>query len=269
MMLNFRAPAKLNLFLNIVKKRSDGYHDIQSIFHLIDLYDELSFKKRKDNLINLSCNNKKIVTNNIIIEAINTFLEYTGVKKIGMDIYLKKNIPIGGGLGGGSSDAATCLIALNELYNTKLKFSQLNILAKKIGSDVPFFLYNKSAWVEGTGDIVTPIFVRPSWFILIFSKHNVSTTQIFSKYKIKSHYKNYSYDDYMMGVAKNDFENIVFKEYPSIYESYKKLSSYGHARMTGSGGTVFLPQKSLLDAEKVLSCLPKKEKALIVKSLDI
>ena len=265
----YRSPAKINLFLKIMKKRTDGYHNIQSIFQLIDLYDEITFSKRNDNIIKLKCNNKKIEKDNLIHKTIEYFLNFTKAKKIGMNIYLKKNIPIGGGLGGGSSNAATCLIALNHFYNTKLKFVHLKKIAQKIGSDIPFFLYNQNAWVEGTGDIVTPIYLKPAWFVIIFGKHNISTSEVFHSYKNNLQTKEFSYDDYLKNNTRNDFENIVFKNYPSIYKSYKYLSKFGRARMTGTGGTVFLPQSTLQDAEKVISGLPKKENALIIKSLDV
>ena len=266
---SYKSHAKINLFLRIIGQRSDGYHNIQSIFQLIDLHDEISIKKRKDSLIKIKCNVKEIENNNLINKSIDHFLDYTQLPNIGLDIILKKNIPIGGGLGGGSSNAATCLIALNEIYETKLSAIQLKRIARQIGCDVPFFLHQKNAWVEGTGDIITPIFVKPTWLVMIFSKHNISTSDIFSKYTHKNHFREFSYDDYLENNTINDFEEIVFKNYPSIHQSYKYLSSYGRARMTGTGGTVFLPLPSYEEAKKVLSRLPNKEISLIVKSLDI
>ena len=159
---SYKSHAKINLFLRIIEQRPDGYHNIQSIFQLIDLHDEISIKKRKDSLIKIKCNVKEIENNNLINKSIDYFLDYTKAPKIGLDIILKKNIPIGGGLGGGSSNAATCLIALNEIYETKLSAIQLNHIARQIGCDVPFFLHQKNAWIEGTGDIITPIFVKPT-----------------------------------------------------------------------------------------------------------
>ena len=266
---SYKSHAKINLFLRIIGQRPDGYHNIQSIFQLIDLHDVISIKKRKDSLIKIKCNVKEIENNNIINKSVNLFLNYSHLPYIGLDIILKKNIPIGGGLGGGSSNAATCLIALNEIYETKLSAIQLKHIARQIGCDVPFFLQHKNAWVEGTGDIITPIFIKPIWLVLIFSKHNISTSDIFSKYTHKNHVKELSYDDYLEDNTMNDFEKIVFKDYPSIHQSYKHLSSFGRARMTGTGGTVFLPLPSYEDAKKVVSCLPKKETSLIVKSLDV
>lgn len=267
MMQNYKSPAKINLFLNITKKRSDGYHEIQSIFQLIDLHDEISINIRKDSQINLNSNKKKIIKDNLIFTAIKKFLEYTKLKRIGMDIFLKKNIPIGSGLGGGSSNAAIILLAMNKIYNSKLRVSQLRTIANSIGSDVTFFLYGTNAWVEGIGDIVTPIYLNPAWFILIHGKHKVSTSKIFSQYRKNDSSKNLSYDDYLNNHTTNDLEDVVFELYPSIYQSYKRLSKYGKARMTGSGGTVFLPLSSYDEARKIILLLPKTDNPLIVKSL--
>ena len=267
MMRNYRSPAKINLFLKIVDKRSDGYHDIQSIFQLIDLHDEISINLRKDRQINLNSNKKKIIKDNLIFTAIKKFLEYTKFKRIGMDIFLNKNIPIGSGLGGGSSNAAIILLAMNKIYNSNLRASQLKTIANSIGSDVTFFLHGTNAWVEGTGNVITPIYLKPAWFILIHGKHKVSTSNIFSRYRINGHSKNFSYDDYLNNNTRNDLEDVVFELYPSIYQSYKNLSKYGNARMSGSGGTVFLPLSSYNEARKVISRLPKTDNPLIVKSL--
>lgn len=264
----YKSHAKINLFLRVVERRPDGYHNIQSIFQLINLYDEISITKRKDNLIKIKCNIKEIEKNNLINTLIDHFLDYTQLQNIGLDIILKKNIPIGAGLGGGSSNAATCLMVLNQIYKTKLSANQMKRIAKQTGCDVPFFLHQKNAWVEGTGDIITPIFVKPMWYVMIFGKHDISTSDIFSRYSQKNQSREFSYDDYLENNTINDFERIVFKSYPSIHQSYKCLSRYGRPRMTGTGGTVFLPLLSYEDANKVVSLLPKKETALIVKSLD-
>ena len=145
----YSSPAKVNLFLNILGKREDGYHDIQSIFQLIDLKDEIIFKKRNGGRINLSCNHKTLEEDNIIIKAIDLYSQLSGIDNIGLDILLKKNIPIGRGLGGGSSNAATTLLALNEIYDHKVKLTSLYKASLSIGSDVPFFLHAKNSWVEG------------------------------------------------------------------------------------------------------------------------
>ncbi|MDG2159483.1 MAG: 4-(cytidine 5'-diphospho)-2-C-methyl-D-erythritol kinase [Gammaproteobacteria bacterium] len=263
----YSSPAKVNLFLNILGKREDGYHDIQSIFQLIDLKDEIIFKKRNGGRINLSCNHKTLEEDNIIIKAIDLYSQLSGIDNIGLDILLKKNIPIGSGLGGGSSNAATTLLALNEIYDHKVKLTSLYKASLSIGSDVPFFLHAKNSWVEGKGDIITNIFLKPRWFIMIFGKHNVSTIDIYSLLEIIENPLSYSYDDYMNNNFKNDFEDIVFQKYPSIKKSYDILSNFGNARMSGTGGTIFISFDTLKSAKAILSLIPKNQKAVLIPSL--
>ena len=263
----YKSPAKVNLFLNILRKRIDGYHDIQSIFQLIDLQDEIIFKKRNDHRINIKCAFKSLEKDNLIIKAINIYSKISKIGNIGLDVTLKKNIPIGAGLGGGSSNAATTLFALNEIYNYKVKSSSLYKAALSIGSDVPFFLNAKNSWVEGKGDIITNIFLKPSWFIMIFGKYNVSTSDIYQLLDIPSEPANYSYDNYLNNDFKNDFESIVFRKYPAIKASYDILSSLGHARMSGTGGTTFVSFDTLKSAEAAISIIPRNQKAVLISSL--
>ena len=263
----YKSPAKVNLFLNILRKRADGYHDIQSIFQLISLKDELVFKTRDDGFINLKCNVKSLEKDNLIARAIHAYKKISGIKDIGLDIFLKKNIPIGSGLGGGSSNAATTLLALNEIYDYKVKLPSLYKIALSLGSDVPFFLNAKNAWVEGKGDVITKIFLKPTWFIIIFGKHNVSTSDIYSLLKIPDEPLHYSYDDYINNNFKNDFEKIVFNKYSSIKKSHEILSSLGDARMSGTGGATFVSFDSLERAKSAISTIPKNQKAFLIPSL--
>ncbi len=263
----YKSPAKVNLFLNIVRKRKDGYHDIQSIFQLINLQDEITFKKRKDNCINLKCNLKSLEKDNLIFEAIQVYSKISKIRDIGLDINLKKNIPVGSGLGGGSSNAATTLFALNKIYDNKVTLSSLFKAALSIGSDVPFFLNPKNSWVEGKGDIITNIFIKPAWFIMIFGKHNVSTSDIYELLKIADQPADYSYDNYMSNNFQNDFEKIIFHKYPSIKSSYDILSNLGNARMSGTGGTTFLSFDTLERAKAAISLIPKNQKAVLISSL--
>ena len=263
----YKSPAKVNLFLNILRKRVDGYHDIQSIFQLINLNDELAFKTRNDGIINFECNVKSLEKDNLIIKAIHAYKKISRMKDIGLDIFLKKNIPIGGGLGGGSSNAATTLLALNEIYGHKVKLSYLYKMALSLGSDIPFFLNAKNAWVEGKGEVITKIFLKPAWFIMIFGKHNVSTSAIYNLLKIPDEPSHYSYDDYIDNNFQNNFEEIVFNKYPSIKKSYDILSNLGNARMSGTGGTVFVSFDSLERAKSAMSAIPKNQKAFLIASL--
>ena len=263
----YKSPAKVNLFLNILRKRVDGYHDIQSIFQLINLKDELIFKTRDDGFINFKCNVKSLEKDNLIIKAIHAYKKISGMKDIGLDIFLKKNIPIGSGLGGGSSNAATTLLALNEIYDRKAKLSSLHKIGLSLGSDVPFFLNAKNAWVEGKGDVITKIFLKPAWFIMIFGKHNVSTSDIYSLLELPEKPLYYSYDDYINNNSQNDFEKVVFNKYPSIKKSYDILSNLGNARMSGTGGTIFVSFDSLERAKSAISVIPRNQKAFLVSSL--
>jgi 4-diphosphocytidyl-2-C-methyl-D-erythritol kinase len=263
----YKSPAKVNLFLNILRKRVDGYHDIQSIFQLINLNDELVFKTRNDGIINFECNVKSLEKDNLIIKAIHAYKKISRMKDIGLDIFLKKYIPIGGGLGGGSSNAATTLLALNEIYGHKVKLPSLYKIALSLGSDIPFFLNAKNAWVEGKGDVITKIFLKPAWFIMIFGKHNVSTSAIYSLLKIPDEPSYYSYDDYIDNNFQNNFEEIVFNKHPSIKKSYDILSNLGNARMSGTGGTVFVSFDSLERAKSAMSAIPKNQKAFLIASL--
>ncbi|MFT4516635.1 MAG: 4-diphosphocytidyl-2-C-methyl-D-erythritol kinase [Gammaproteobacteria bacterium] len=263
----YKSPAKVNLFLNILRKRVDGYHDIQSIFQLINLNDELVFKTRNDGIINFECNVKSLEKDNLIIKAIHAYKKVSRMQHIGLDIFLKKNIPIGGGLGGGSSNAATTLLALNEIYDHKVKLPSLYKIALSLGSDIPFFLNAKNAWVEGKGDVITKIFLKPAWFIMIFGKHNVSTSDIYSLLEIPDEPSYYSYDDYINNNFQNNFEEIVFNKYPSIKKSYEILSNLGNARMSGTGGTIFVSFDSLEKAKSAISAIPKNQKAFLIASL--
>ena len=263
----YNSPAKVNLFLNILRKRIDGYHDIQSIFQLINLNDELIFKIRNDGIINFECSVKSLEKDNLIIKAIHAYKKISRIKNMGLDIFLKKNIPVGSGLGGGSSNAATTLLALNEMYGHKIKPSSFYKIALSLGSDVPFFLNSQNAWVEGKGDVITKIFLKPAWFVMIFGKHNVSTADIYGLLKIPDEPSYYSYDDYMNNNFQNNFEEIVLNKYPSIKKSYDILSNLGNARMSGTGGTIFVSFDSLERAKSAISVIPRNQKAFLVSSL--
>lgn len=267
MQYHYKSPAKINLFLNIIKKREDGFHDIQSIFQLINLHDEITFIKNYNNKINFNSNFKSLEKNNSIFDTIDIFRKKYNIKNIGLDIILKKNIPVGAGLGGGSSNAASTLMALSHIFNLNIKKNILAKMGLSLGCDVPFFLNSNNAWVEGKGEIITNLYLKPCWFLIIFSEHIVITKNIYNLIEIPSTYIKNSYDDYLAGRTGNAFEKVVFKKYPSIKKSYDLLSAYGQPRMSGTGGTVFLKLDSLENAKKIVSSIPKNQKSLIVQSL--
>jgi len=273
-MFHYKSPAKLNLFLKVLNKRVDGFHNIQSIFQLIDFYDYLSFEKRKDNKVKITCNVKNLEINNLIEIAIELFRKKFNIKKYGLNIKLKKNIPIGAGLGGGSSNAATTLTALSKIWNIKTTSKSLFKLGLELGSDVPFFLNGMNAWIEGRGEVITNIYLRPKWYLLVFSPYFISTKEIYELVNTENDEKKYDFDDFINDRTQNDFEKTVLKKYSSIAKTKKWLSKYGKSRMTGTGGTFFIDFESAEKAERVLSAivankpppLPKNCKAIIVKS---
>jgi 4-diphosphocytidyl-2-C-methyl-D-erythritol kinase len=206
--------------------------------------------------------------------AIELFRKKFSVKNHGLNVKLKKNIPIGAGLGGGSSNAATTLIALAKIWNIKITSNSLFDLGLELGSDVPFFLNGMNAWAEGRGEIITNIYLRPKWYLLIFSPYFISTKEIYELVNTENDEKKYDFDDFINDRVQNDFEKIVLKKYPSITKTKKLFSKYGKPRMTGTGGTFFIDFESAEKAEKVLLAivankppsLPKNYKAIIVKS---
>tara|TARA_B100001287_G_C22585340_1_gene482955 strand:- start:104 stop:919 length:816 start_codon:yes stop_codon:yes gene_type:complete len=263
----YKSYAKLNRFIHVLKKRSDGYHEIQSLFQLIDLSDTITFKKRKDKRISIKSNIKKLEQKNIIFETVSLIKEKYPKKNIGLDIELKKQIPLGSGLGGGSSNAATTLEALNTIYNLNIEKQKLRTIGARLGADVPFFVNGKNAWVEGKGDILTNIHIKPSLFILIFSEHVISTREMYQSLNLSDKNQDYSYEDFLNGNTSNTFERHVFRKFPSIKKAAEKLSNYGPARMTGSGGTLFLPENESERAKEILKKLPKEYDAKLVSSL--
>jgi len=266
-MNQYKSYAKLNRFIHVLKKRSDGYHDIQSLFQLIDLADIITFKKRKDKRILIKSNIKKLEQKNIIFDTVSLIKKKYPKKNIGLDIELKKYIPLGSGLGGGSSNAATTLKALNSIYNLNMRKQKLLTVAARLGADVPFFVNEKNAWVEGKGDILTNIYIQPSLFILIFSKHVISTKEMYQNLKLYDKNCSYSYEDFLNGNTSNSFERHVFSNFPSIKKAAENLSNFGPARMTGSGGTLFLPENESERAKKILKKLPKEYNTKLVSSL--
>ena len=183
-MRHYKSPAKLNLFLNIVNKRDDGYHNIQSVFHLVDLFDYLSFNKRKDNKIVFNSNVSYLAKDNLVMKSLKILRELYQVKNFGMEINLIKNIPTGSGLGGGSSNAATTLMALSQIWNLTIPKKDLMCIGLKLGSDVPFFINGKNAWVEGRGEKIKKVTLKSKWYLLIYSKNPILTKDLYKTIKI-------------------------------------------------------------------------------------
>ena len=251
--ISLKAPAKVNLFLEILGKRDDGYHEIETIMQEIDLADSLQFEETQEG-VTLECNDKNIPANqdNLVCKAANLILEECGIKK-GVLINLEKNIPVGAGLGGGSSDAATTLKALNSLWKVGLNNEELMGFAAKLGSDIPFFINGKTALCRGRGELITPVEVRNRMdYIILFPRVHISTETIYKNLKIDLTKKRkdvsffldalkYSEVASISKLLFNRLEEIIFATYPDLLQVKSTLESFGFCGLSisGSGSAFF------------------------------
>jgi len=270
---DYPAPAKLNLFLHVVGRRDDGYHLLQSAFALIDRADRLRLAVRGDGRI-ARVNEVAGVTaeEDLAVRAARLLKEATGTA-LGADIELDKAIPIGGGLGGGSSDAATALIALNRLWKTGLDDAALAKLGLTLGADVPFFIFGRDAWVEGVGERLTPLEIPRRWYVVLTPPARVPTGTVFAAPELTRNTEALKMEDFSARPEDprfhNDLEHVVCARYPQVREHLEWLEARGQARMTGSGACVFAPYRSKDAARRVLDELPAAMSGFIAQGLGI
>jgi 4-diphosphocytidyl-2-C-methyl-D-erythritol kinase len=280
---SFLAPAKINLFLHITGQRADGYHLLQTVFQLLDFYDTIHLKPT---------NNKHITRVNdvvgvpeaqdLCIRAAKLLQTHTQCA-FGVEIAVEKNIPLGSGLGGGSSDAASVLLALNRLWNLNLSRAELLGLALQLGADVPFFIYGKNAWAEGVGEQLRPIKLAPSYYVVLTPDAHVSTAQIFANKQLtknsnpqtmsnfsgmkKSSTVNSAVGNICAGFT-NQLEQVVCSEYPPVLAALSWLKLFGDARMSGSGCSVFLEVNNEKIANDICKQKPENIRGFIAKGLN-
>ena len=266
------APAKINLFLQITDKRSDGYHLLKTGLRLIDLADTLSFSKRHDNQIILHCSTPSIENNdNLCFKAAQLLKKHSPIAiNQGIDIYLDKKIPMGGGLGGGSSDAATTLLALNEIWQCRLGKQDLLSLAEKLGADVPFFIFGQSALATGIGEKLTPMKTEPTWYIITKPNEHADTKTVFSRVRPKHFSQQKTLPtDVSEITGNNDLETISCDIYPDIHAHLSWLR--GHSTcpvgMTGSGCCCFVQLPTKQAAQILFNQLPADFEKLICQGL--
>jgi 4-diphosphocytidyl-2-C-methyl-D-erythritol kinase len=268
----FLAPAKLNLFLHVINKRLDGYHNIQTVFQLIDLYDNLFIKTNKSGLIRRTSHHPNIQeSDDLTIKAAHLLKPFAN-KQSGADIFIKKTIPMGGGLGGGSSDAATVLIALNALWDCQLTQQELQELALKLGADVPFFIFGQNAWAEGIGEKLTPFQTTPQDYLVIAPRETVSTREVFeslelTKDRIPLKIAGFSNELDPKNLV-NDLEKGVLKEFKGITLVFDWLNQFGRAKMTGSGSCFFISLSSVDEGKKIAEKRPEHTLGFVVKGLN-
>ncbi|MEJ2794777.1 4-(cytidine 5'-diphospho)-2-C-methyl-D-erythritol kinase [Iodobacter sp. LRB] len=264
---DFPAPAKLNLFLHIVGRRSDGYHLLQSVFQLIDLADTISLRINEGGEIqHLNPLPGVPAESDLTVRAARLLQKETGCNK-GVDIRVEKRLPMGGGVGGGSSDAATVMLALNRLWQLNLPRSRLMELGLSLGADVPFFIFGESAFVEGIGEIMTPVATPDVDFVVLHPQVHVSTPQIFSDPDLTRNTPPIKVPHLSSATTQNDLEYVACKNHPEIRENITWLSQYANARMTGSGSCVFASFSSPNEANRVIYDLPKNMTGYVARSL--
>ncbi len=275
---SFLAPAKINLFLHITGQRADGYHLLQTVFRLLELYDTIKLKPTTDGVVKrVNDVDGVLAEQDLCVRAAKLLQQHTQCP-LGVDILVEKHIPMGGGLGGGSSDAATVLLALNSLWQLNLSRKELMSLGLKLGADVPFFIFGKNAWAEGVGEQLTEINLRDSYYVVLNPNIHVSTAQIFANKQLTKNTNPKTMSDFS-GTAKltasnlsadfiNDLEKIVCSEYPAVLDCLNWLSQFGDARMSGSGASVFLEVVDEKTAVDICNQKPKSIQGFVAKGLN-
>ena len=266
-MIRAPSPAKLNLFLHITGRRDDGYHELQTIFQLIDLSDWLEFTQTDDLQISIDGLNSVDLEQNLIYKATQILKPYAQ-KITGLSIRVEKNIPMGAGLGGGSSDAATTLIVVNQLWQCGLTIEQLAELGVKLGADVPIFVYGRNAWAEGIGEHLTFIDLEQKKYIVLKPDCFISTQLLFSQKTLTRNTKTSTFCAYQLTPFNfgNNFEPLARSLYPEVNEAMQYLDQFGIAKLTGTGACVFTEVTSDMNIDEILAHSPCK--AYLVNSLN-
>lgn len=267
-MPSYPAPAKLNLDLRITGRRADGYHELESIFTLIDLQDTLDIEPRDDGRIVLHTPLSDVPPEqDLCVRAARALQNFSGCLK-GADIRVEKRIPTGGGLGGGSSDAATVLMVLNRLWDLNLPSNTLQKIGLTLGADVPFFLFGQSAFARGIGEILTPLALPPQWYVLVRPNTHVATPKVFAHPNLPRNSTPCAAPSFAaLQPFRNDMQAVVLAGYPPVAAAFRLLQDYGSPRMTGSGACLFLAFDNAAEAEAVRSRLPETLESWCVAGL--
>jgi 4-diphosphocytidyl-2-C-methyl-D-erythritol kinase len=272
---NCPAPAKLNLFLHVTGRRADGYHTLQTAFQLIDRSDLLDFTVRDDGVINRANEVPGVPADlDLVVRAarllqgvVRASKPETAASALGAEISVHKQLPMGGGLGGGSSDAATTLIVLNHLWNAGLARRELMALGLQLGADVPFFVYGQNAFAEGVGEALQPATLLQGWFVVVEPGVSIPTALIFNAPELTRNTKLVKMSDFSGAIAndalfgKNDLQSVACALFPPVAEVLAWLEQYGQARMTGSGSCVFCRLETEAAADDAVANVPRGWKA--------
>ena len=263
--LSLPAPAKLNLFLHITGRRKDGYHLLQTLFQFLDYGDTLHFTPRDDGQIRLTSELPGVAAeDNLIVRAARSLQQASGTR-LGADIRLDKRLPMGGGIGGGSSDAATTLLGLDRLWNTRLGEDRLAELGLQLGADVPVFVRGRAAWAEGVGEQLTPVEVDEPWYLVVAPACQVSTAEIFSDERLTRDTPAITLAAFREHGGRNDCLPVVTARYPEIRNTLILLNKFCEAKMTGTGSCLFGAFPNEREADKVRARLPATLQAFVAK----
>jgi 4-diphosphocytidyl-2-C-methyl-D-erythritol kinase len=263
------APAKLNLMLHVVGRRADGYHELQTVFQLINLRDRIEIRVRDDGVVSRPQGPAEVPeSEDLVVRAARALKQATGTP-LGADIAVKKSIPMGGGLGGGSSDAATTLLALNQMWQTGLNSAQIAEIGVKLGADVPVFAAGRSAWAEGVGEKLTPVSLgEGAWYVVVFPGVAVPTAAVFQAAELTRNSPPTTMRGFLETGGRNDCEAVVRARFPAVAEALDWLARHGAARLTGTGSCVFAKFSRVEDAERVAARVPDEWRAFVARGLD-
>ena len=262
------APAKVNLTLAVLGRRADGYHLLQTLFQFVDLVDHLHFQQRGDGQINLLTPVAGVATqDNLIVRAARKLQSVSGAP-IGVDIRVDKCIPTGAGLGGGSSNAATTLIALNRLWNLGFPTDELADIGLALGADVPVFVRGHAAWAEGIGERLSPVDLPEPWYLLLLPPVSVLTADIFAAPDLRRDHPWVRFEDYQDGLCGNDCETVTCERHPEVAEALAWARRFGPARMSGTGACVFLETADRASAETLVAQAPPAWRPCAVRGLN-
>ncbi len=262
------APAKLNLMLRIVGRRADGYHRLQTVFQFLDRADELRFRLRGDGeVLRLYDLPGVPAGQDLVVRAARLLQQETAVA-FGAEIALKKRLPMGGGLGGGSSDAATTLVALNRLWGTGLSRGALGRLGLRLGADVPVFVQGVAAWAEGVGEDLIPLEIPCPWYLVIVPPCHVSTAEIFSAPDLTRDSPPITIADFLVGSAGNDCVSVVCRRYPPVAEALDWLGRFAEPGLTGTGASVFVAFDAESGARAALKQMPERFQGFVARGLN-
>jgi 4-diphosphocytidyl-2-C-methyl-D-erythritol kinase len=262
------APAKLNLFLHVTGRRHDGYHELQTLFQLIDLHDTVHISVRPDTLVERPEGPPGVSPDSDLTVRAARALQGAARVSQGARIRVQKRIPLGGGLGGGSSDAATVLLALNQLWDTRLSLPELARLGLTLGADVPVFVQGFSAWAEGVGERLTPVSLPERWFVILYPGMGVSTREVFQSPELTRNSALITIRAFFESGGRNDCEPVVRALAPGVSEALEWLSRFAPARLTGTGSCVFAAWERAADAERVAARAPDRWLSFVARGLN-